>query len=97
MPSTFVPVGKVAASVVIHLDARRQLTRALKGSIEIETRNAEERARRADAENREYEIARGKKLIMEGLRLIQTYDSPQAAIDYLKSTLAAISGKCSND
>ena len=79
------PTGRVMNNV-INLKERTGLLRALKGSLEVVP------PRDMEAENREVEAKRGRHLIAKGLNLIRDNESPQAAIEYLRGTLAAIDG-----
>ncbi len=89
--NSFVPVSGPASAVVIDLAARTGLTRALKESVALETRKAAQRAER-DALNKHLWAQQGRDQITAGIRKIQVYESPEVAIQYLKDTLAAISG-----
>ena len=87
----FTPVGKVSTGIVIDLAARARLTNALKNSVDLETRKAAERAAK-EAVNRQLWAQQGRDQITAGIRKIQVYESPEAAIEYLKGTLLIIGG-----
>lgn len=80
--SPFKQIGEAAANIV-DIAQRRMLMRQLEGSVALLDRKAE--AKRM-------EVDRGKALIMKGLDLIRQNDSPDAAIQHLRDTLAAIGG-----
>lgn len=83
---TFIPAGKAIAAVVVNLAARRDLMRDLKGSVVLLD------AKRRQDDFKSLEVKRGRELITKGLGLIQTNGCPEEAIQYLRDTLAAISG-----
>lgn len=79
--NSFVHVGKPSA-VVINLAARAKAWRELRAS-----------AAKIDPDWANLmEVERGKSMITKGIEFIQKNASPEEAIQYLKDTLAAISG-----
>lgn len=89
--NSFVHVGRPATAIVIDLAARTGLARALKDSVALETRKAAERAEK-EAANRHLYAQQGRDQITAGIHKVQVYESPEAAVQYLRDTLAAISG-----
>ena len=83
--NSFVPVGR-PAGVVINLAARAKAYRELRASVALL-----ESTRRQD-DFKAMEAKRGRELITKGIGIIQTNASPEEAIQFLKDTLAAISG-----
>lgn len=85
--NSFVHVGRPACGIVIDLAARRNLWRALKGTVALLDDKPDPKT-----EARRLEVERGKALITKGIGLIQMNASPQDAIEFMRSTLAAIDG-----
>lgn len=94
--SSFTPVGNAASKIVIDLASRRQLYSNLKASVALES---DRRAARDNAAKRgeiaRMEAERGMALISKGIGLMQQNAGPDAAIKYLRDTLAAITGVAS--
>jgi hypothetical protein len=85
--SSFIPVGAATNKVVIDLASRRKpiespTMRMLKASV----------ADLDGKERRRLEVERAKALITKGLNILQDNASPEEAIQYMRNTLAAISG-----
>lgn len=89
--NSFQHVSGPAGAIVIDLAARTGLGRALKDSLALETKRAAERAEK-DALNKHLWAQQGRDQITAGIRKLQVYESPEAAIRYLKATLLAIDG-----